>query len=80
MMTPEQREQYERAAAALEGHELVPHPDDMYPSDVEPWVVVMWKAWDICNEQDPVGVTIYETDTHAARLLRECLEKGEVLK
>jgi hypothetical protein len=75
MLTPELRERYERAAVALETHEILPLPDQEVLS---PWAVLAWAAWDICNERED-GTTVKTTDTNAARLLRECLAEDREL-
>jgi hypothetical protein len=75
-MTPEIREKYERAAVQLEKHESLTALDGIDIAD--PWVAIAWKAWVHCNESANFG-TCSDVDDLAARLLRDCIKKGESL-
>jgi len=66
MMTPELAAEYERAAAVLEN-------GAMWESVIE------WKAWDKAFDDAPAGSTDRDINNRAARILRECIEKGEPL-
>jgi len=73
-MTPEMRANYERAAVALETHEPLTHLNG--EDRAEPWISVAWKAWDQCNESCYLE-TVEAIDLAAARLLRDCIARGE---
>jgi hypothetical protein len=65
MLTPEMRRDYERAAVALETHRTTPRLGSLG-----------LKAYRTAFRR---GLTQDEIDNCAARLLRECLEKGTEL-
>lgn len=73
MLTEQHRSDYERAAAALERHlSIVAMPETEGDIACRAFLSA-WRSradWPSDNE----------CDDQAARLLRECIEKGEVLK
>lgn len=73
MLTEEQKADYERAAETFEGLSC----PNAKPAAA--WKVEYWKAWHYCNNQEAGAASIREIDARAARLLRECIEKGEPL-
>lgn len=76
MMTPEQREQYERAAVlVLEGEVVFDLP-------LQPHEALVIKAWSIVRNR-PNYTNSFDIEglgQQAARLLRECIAENEVLK
>jgi hypothetical protein len=74
MLTDEQRADHERAATALETHE------NRSCTKWEGWEHVLYKAWGRVGWGKKGIVNAgFDRDARAARLLRECIEKGEPL-
>ena len=74
MMDEKTRQDHEWAAVAFESRSMPGSKPDAE------WKQLYWRAWHVCNDAEPGPASIYEIDDRAARLLRDCIEKGEVLK